>query len=231
MSIKVTKKVLSIPPYLSTSWSHIIALHGKEDVLAVTLVTGDTIQITGLNSDIIQTIFSYHADYLEQDSSLPIQEEIKEEFSKVEEPFSLQMAFGNSVDGLGSMMHHNPEQMDAPTLPPEILEKVSAISKIIMPTEEANIPQAVEGCNCFYCQLARVMNPVTVTVVESEEKEEVIDADLEFQQWNIHQTGEHLFDVTNRLDDHESYRVYLGETVGCTCGKNGCEHILAVLKS
>jgi hypothetical protein len=235
MTIKITQKILSIPPYLSTSWSQVIALHGKEGFLAVTLVTGDTVQLEGLSPEILQAIFFYHAIYLEQESAPLIhshEEMHAEEPAKTEEPVSFQMAFGNSLDGLGSMMQHNPDQMNAPSLPPEVLEKVSAISKIIAPSDEAILPQPVQGCNCFYCQLARVISPsLQVVKDEEEEKEEILDEELQFQQWSINQTGDHLFNVTNRLDDHESYRVFLGEPVGCTCGKQGCEHILAVLKS
>lgn len=230
MPIKITSKVLSIPPYLSTSWSQIVAIHGKEEFLAVTLVTGDTIQLNGLNPEVIEIIFFYHAAYLEQenDSIVTINED-KE--VKSEEPVSFQMAFGNSIEGLGSMMQHNADQMNAPTLPLEVLEKVNAISKIIAPTGETSLPQAVENCNCFYCQLARVINPSVKEIEVEEEKEEVLEKDLQFQQWSINQTGDHLFNVTNRLDTQESYRVFLGKPVGCTCGKEKCEHILAVLRS
>ena len=47
----------------------------------------------------------------------------------------------------------------------------------------------------------------------------------------ITQTGDKLFTVVNKLDPQENYHVYLGHPVGCTCGKQGCEHILVVLKS
>ena len=44
------------------------------------------------------------------------------------------------------------------------------------------------------------------------------------------QTDEKMFTVTNRLDKNEKFNVYLGKPIGCTCGKEGCEHILAVLR-
>lgn len=234
MEIKITKKVLSIFPYLSTSWSHVIALHGKQSSIAVTLVTGDTIELEDLNPETIKTMFAYHADYLENEivdkvmHALP-DSLIKEKMEIKEQP-SLQMAFGSSLDGLSPMMQHNPDQMNAPELPAEILEKVGAISKIISPSDTTDFAEAVANCNCFYCQLARVINKPAVDQM-IEDKDIVTEEDLHFQQWSIKQTGENLFDVTNRLDDHECYHVYLGEPVGCTCGQSGCEHILAVLKS
>ncbi len=62
-------------------------------------------------------------------------------------------------------------------------------------------------------------------------EEEISSEELSFQQWEIVQTGENLYQVVNRLDRADSYRVYLGDTIGCTCGKDGCEHVIAVLKS
>ena len=68
---------------------------------------------------------------------------------------------------------------------------------------------------------------------ENKEREEEIvsDEDLKFKTWDIVQTGEKLYDVTNPLDTKEQYHVYLGEPVGCTCGEQYCEHIRAVLSS
>jgi hypothetical protein len=143
-----------------------------------------------------------------------------------EEP-SIRFAFGTSLDGLGGMMQHNPNQANAPDLPPEILQKIGAISKILSPSDEVDLPKAETGCNCFYCQIARALNPATSVL----EEPEVTAEELNFQQWTITQTGDKLYMVVNRLDDHEKYNVYLGQPIGCTCGKEGCEHILAVLKS
>lgn len=229
MTIKITDKTLSIPPYISTSWSRIAALHMKGGILAITLVDGDTVHIPNLNSDAINQIFQHHALYLEKE-----QTQSSLDFSKSKNPIeqeepAIRLAFGTSLEGLGNMMQHNPSQADSPDLPPEILQKIGAISKIIGPTDEVLLPKAEPGCNCFHCQIARALNPVAHQP-EAEEPE-VHDEELQFQQWTITQTGEKLFSVVNRLDEHEKYNVYLGQPVGCTCGKQGCEHILAVLKS
>jgi len=236
MPIKITEKILSIPPYLSTSWSRVLAVYQKEEGLVIILMNGDSVQLAGLSPEVIQLIFLYHEAYLEKEGTAGEKtlapDGMKEFMKSTEEPL-VQMAFGTSIEGLGPVMQHNPDQKDAPNLPLEILEKVRAISKIITPKEESMmIPQAVDGCNCFYCQLARVIHPTEQTLlIIKEEKEEILDEELHFEQWSIIQTGEQLFSVSNKLDEHESYRVYLGQPVGCTCGKTGCEHILAVLKS
>ncbi|WP_228840590.1 hypothetical protein [Candidatus Protochlamydia phocaeensis] len=237
MQIKINEKILSIPPYISTSWSRIAALHMKGGILAITLIDGDTINIPKLSDETIEQIFSYHATYLEKEqlasqagSAYTLKEEnLKGMVEQFGEP-SFKLAFG-SLDGLNTAMQHNPAQANAPDLPPEILQKIEAISKVIAPSDEALLPKAEPFCNCFHCQVARVLNPPPITATVEEHHEEVSDSDLQFQQWTITQTGDKLFSVTNRLDTHEKYSVYLGHPVGCTCGKQGCEHILAVLKS
>lgn len=231
MAIKITDKMLSIPPYVSTSWTRIAALHMKGSVLAITLVDGDTLHIPNLNQETIDLIFQYHALYLEKEQAIiesPESSKLKNIMEQGES--SIRLAFGSSFDGLGSVMQHNPGQSDSPDLPPEILQKIGAITKIIAPAEELMLPNAEPNCNCFYCQIARVLNPISSSS-HLEHEGEVADEDLQFQQWSITQIGDKLFSVLNRLDENEKYNVYLGQPVGCTCGKQGCEHILAVLKS
>ncbi len=234
MSKKINDKILSIPPYISTSWSRVAALHMKGSTLAITLVDGDTIQIPNLDAEHITLIFQYHSMYLEQGlscSSHPSNQELSKltgMMEQIDEP-AIRLAFGSPLEGLGTMMQHNPNQADAPNLPPDILQKISAIAKIVGPPDEILMPKAETGCNCFYCQIARVLDPVIEAQVEVQD--EISEKELQFQQWTITQTGEQLYAVTNRLDEHEKYNVFLGHPVGCTCGKSGCEHILAVLKS
>lgn len=230
MSIKINEKLLSIPPYISTSWSRIASLHITGNGLAVTLLNGETVYIPNLNSEILNSIFQYHALYLEKDH--PQSESADISKIKATDPgeAGIRLAFGSSLDNLGSVMQHNPNQANAPDLPPEILQKITAISKIIAPAEEqVAVPKAEPNCNCFHCQIAKALKPLPS---EQEHLEpEVTVEDLQFQQWTITQTGDKLFTVVNRLDEHEKYHVYLGEPIGCTCGKTGCEHILAVLRT
>lgn len=241
MQVKINEKILSIPPYISTTWSHISALRMKGNLLSVTLTDGETISISGLTQDQINLIFSYHAAFLEketlpssQGSQVPVRPKFKENLGPLTEPTTLSFAFG-SMDGLNTMVQHNPEQADAPDLPPEVLNKISEIAKAIIPLDDMQVPKAEPHCNCFHCQIARAISPGPtlgeVAVAALPVEDEVSDEELRFEQWSIVQTGDKLYNVINRLDDHEKYSVYLGQPVGCTCGKPGCEHILAVLKS
>lgn len=242
MQIKINEKILSIPPYISTHWSRVATLHTKGNSLTVTLVDGETIHISGLQTDTIEMIFNYHAAYLQNSvspsapTSTPTSLQNKMDainglLDQLGNP-PIRLAFG-TLDGLNTAMQHNPSQANAPDLPSELLQKISAISKIVAPEEELYL-KAEPSCNCFYCQIARAINSATHQIEEPHgeiQEEEVKEEELQFQQWTIMQTGDKLFSVTNRLDNHEKYSVYLGQPVGCTCGKQGCEHILAVLKS
>lgn len=227
MTIKITEKILSIPPYISTSWSRIGALYAKGSLLSITLTNGVTIEVPGLDQQTIESIYHYHAQHIEKEQT-PDPMQVKE-WEGQGEP-NIRFAFGTSLEGLGSMMRHNPSQADSPDLPPEILQKIRAITKIIASADDSVvIPKAEPNCNCFHCQIARALNQTEG--VEHQEETEVHPDELIFQEWNITQTGDKLYQVVNRLDPHESYQVFLGEPIGCTCGKTGCEHILAVLKS
>lgn len=242
--MKITNKMLSIPPHISTSWANIASIQMHNAELEIILSTGQAVFIRELPLEIIKTIFAAHADYLEKkDSSL----QTSESFAKIangpnaEADFPTRMGF-NALDSFGTALQHNPAHAQAPDLPFEILQKIGSIAKIITPETEADIPKPEPHCNCMHCQIARaIQESIQGTQMEEiddsleteteEINEEVTDADLNFCQWEIMQTSENLFNVVNRLDTDEKYSVYLGSPVGCTCGHTGCEHILAVLKS
>lgn len=238
--MKIDEKILCIPPLISTRWQFIHAIYMKGNNLVITLLDYDTIQIPNLVPDVIDKIFHYYTLYLEKEPQVaPPQDKTKEiHFLQALEggegnPFRFSI---NGIDGMmGSAMMHNPEQANAPDLPSEILDKIAAITKILSPNSSEHLPKPEPHCNCMYCQ-------ITKTILKSygeepqEEKttraiENVSQEDLKFEQWDVKQTGDQLFKVSNRLDDKEHYNVYLGSPVGCTCGKANCEHIIAVLKS
>jgi hypothetical protein len=236
--MKINEKMLYLPPYLSTTWSQVKALYDKNGTLIVTLADGDTVNVPGLSSEEIKQIFNMHAAYLEHATIPNINDQrFVAPFnfmpSKNEEnPESpLKLAFG-AFDSLGTAMQHNPAQSNAPNLPQEILNKIAAISKIVAPEEINSLPEAEPHCNCFHCQIARAIHKGLHPVEQIESEGEIVsDAELQFQEWEIKQMDDKIFQVINRLDNREQYQVYLGEPVGCTCGKQNCEHIVAVLKS
>lgn len=238
--MRIDEKILSIPPYISTQWSQIRALYVKGNLLVITLHDGDNVNIPGLSQEVMEKIFLAHSLYLEQEISsshsassiaqikLTPPLNFLQSATEVDNP--LRFAFGNP-EGSGIAMQHNPAQANAPDLPQEVLNKVSAIAKIVTPEDLNALPKAEPHCNCVHCQIARAIHRGLKQTADEENEEKVADEELQFQQWDITQAGDKLFNVINRLDKEEQYRVFLGNSIGCTCGKEGCEHIIAVLKS
>ncbi|MBT3394766.1 MAG: hypothetical protein HN411_06665 [Waddliaceae bacterium] len=258
--MKITEKILSIPPYISVSWHDITAVHVEGDkkdsprVVIIILIDGSRVEIPDLSDDIIDTIFDIHASYLEHEpengslldpDSQEFQDKLSDAFTQASDlmkwsggdvenqgpipgEIPMQFGMGGNIDGMGDILHHNPEYANAPSLPDEILTKISAISSIIADdTDIYESLSAVDGCNCIHCQIVRAMRGD----VEELDEEEVSDEDLKFREWDISQIGEKLYEVSNPLDSTEHYNVYLGEPMGCTCGKKNCEHLRAVLET
>lgn len=227
--MKINDKIISLPPYISTTWDNISSLHMKGTLLVFTLKDGETVSVPGLKQEVIDSIFEAHSSFHEKETMLlPPENKIFNAFPSGPSDLPFRLGFG-TMDSMGTSMQHNPAQSDMPPLPPEVINKIAQIAKIIAPEEIINMPKAVDGCNCVHCQITRAIN--AEAPVHAEEDAIVTDNELEFCQWDIDQVGDKLYDVTNRLDNNEKYHVFLGDPVGCTCGKQGCEHILAVLKS
>lgn len=256
--MKINEKILSLPPYISTSWNHISSIVMKASQISITLIDGDTINIPGLEKDVIDLIFKTHAEHIEStylqdsiikshfqdhDSKLPslLSHSIFPE-GQIPEPL-IKFGFG-TLDGLNTVMQHNPSEMDAPDLPQVVLQKIGSIAKILAPEDSALLPKEVPNCNCFYCQITRAINinmdadievflndPTMISKTEEETEELVSDLDLQFNQWDVHPSGEKLYEVTNKLDLTEKFTVFLGSPVGCNCGEPNCEHIIAALRT
>jgi hypothetical protein len=228
--MRITDSILSIPPYISTPWSNISSLYMRESLLVITLREGNMVHIPGLPPEAVEAIFNAHAAFLEKLSSQPQPAPQQQEL-----PFKVGFS---SLENLGAAMQHNPAQADMPDLPEEILARIGSIAKALQ-VQDLILPKAEPHCNCPHCQVARAIAKATghTTPADSQTKEESIpeepvsDQDLQFEQWTIHQEGEKLYTVINKLEPAEKYSVFLGNPVGCTCGVPGCEHILAVLKS
>lgn len=240
MQIIINEKILSIPPYISTAWESVSSLHmspeGQGNILIVTLNNGTVIHVPNLGQDILTKVFQTHSQYISTQGS-------KENPKNAADPFGnllnmdnminlgFPMRFGGGLEGLGAAMQHNPEQSNAPNLPKEVLDKITAVSKI-MDTDQS-LTQSLKAephCNCVHCQIARAISG-ELPEEEVDEEEEVSDEDLKFKTWDISQSGDNLYTVTNPLDEEEQYSVYLGEPLGCTCGQKNCEHIKAVLNT
>jgi hypothetical protein len=227
----VNQKILSVPPYISTSWKNIISLHLEERhdrfLLIILLKNNTKVEVPGLNKDDIDRIFQYHARAIESETEL---ENINLKDSGIS---SFGIPFKGGLDQLefiGSAMQHNPNQTNSPSLPPEIISKIAHIVKVLGISDSEHLPKPEPHCNCFHCQIAKALQ--TSTGINEENLDpEVSDEELRFKDWEIKQTGNNLYSVTNPLDQQECYSVFLGDPIGCTCGNKDCDHIKAVLRS
>lgn len=259
--MKITSKILHLPPYLSTTWLQVRALYYKDNKLIVSLINNESIEIPQLPGEILEQIFTTYAAFLEEREpgklNMPHKFDLGPnaafQIFKIGVPpqeGSLQSPFAppsdknmplikmnlDSIESITESMQHNSALADSPPIPNEVLQKIAEIARIVGSDDIRSIPKPEPHCNCPHCQISRTIHnfdapSYSSTQVEQPKEEVIMDQDLQFQQWNIHQSGDKLYAVTNRLDPLETFNVYLGDPVGCTCGIKGCEHILAVLKS
>lgn len=229
--IKINNKILSIPPFISTSWTSVKSLHVNDDVLFVHLNDGAIVQIPKLEEETIHSIFHIHSEIMEKVSQKPLMPLLPNPFLQPHKEPHLKFAIGN-MEELHAHSQHNPELSDSPPIPAEILQKIVNITKMIAPQDSFSMSPPEPNCNCVHCQISKAFgnssekNENTIVV-----EEVVSDSDLHFQEWNILQESEQLYTVTHKLNEKEKFNVFLGDPVGCTCGKKGCEHLVAVLKS
>jgi hypothetical protein len=221
--MKITPRILSIPPYVSTQWTNISSIHvkKKEDtpILVLTLNDNAQIEIPNMAQGEIDEIFQAHAHFSESERTLP-QNPIDNSFS-----FSIPIKQDESamLDPLGTQLQHNPQQANLPPLPQNVLEKIRSIIKAFGVEDSEVLDKAEENCNCIYCQLSRSLQGSTEEIIE--------DSDLQFRDWEVSSKGEKLYHIVNPLDKNEYYDVFLGDPIGCTCGSKSCEHIKAALSS
>lgn len=235
--MKINQDILSIPPYISTAWKNISALHLEEDDLVITLQNGAAIKIPNQSPPILEEIFTQHACYIEEKEAKIRTKTPKDSSFTMKPPIGFNIPLEANLEGMmgiGNMMQHNPDQANSPILPEEILKKVADITKVlgIDDTNQATLPRAEPHCNCFHCQIARAMTREEASNAASKPEEELVDdEDLKFKEWDIEKAGDQLYSVKNPLNPTENYQVFLGAPIGCTCGEKNCEHIKAVLRT
>jgi hypothetical protein len=206
--MKITPTVLSLPPYLSTTWSNIASLRVDQTLLVVTLQNGVEIEVPELDQDHIDAVFEAHTRYGGANDS------------------GILLGLGTGANPLLSFTQHNPEQTDSPPLSPELLRKISEMAQSLGLDATAPLSFPEPDCNCPYCQVTR-----SLVGGAAAEEDPVDDQELHFRDWDIAQKGDKLYLLTNPLDQNEHYNVFLGDPLGCTCGQKNCEHIRAVLNT
>ncbi len=199
--------ILSIPPYISTSWKHVTSLHLEEQSLIITLESGKHITVPGLEGELMEAIFAAHRRYLEKQEKVPLPTG----------HFSLELF---AIDN------------ELPQLPAEVLDKIGQLAQTMGIDDSSFLPHPEADCNCMRCQIAHTLQQTVLSQKAAAEEEEIVsDADLQFSSWRISQQQENLYLVINPLEDAEQYQVHLSNPIGCTCGEKHCEHIRAVLNT
>jgi hypothetical protein len=238
--MKINSKLLSIPPFISTSWKNIASLHIENQhptlVLVVTLVSGVRIEVPHLDPAVIEAIFATHTGVLEQEGVTQPKPKLPMNFPFANEQIiSMELPLKNSIlsmESFGTLLQHNAEQADTPDLPPDVIDKIAQLAQTLGIEDPNAIPRPEPHCNCMRCQIARAMQKGLSSDEEKPESEEIItDDDLKFRTWDVAQTGEKLYLVSNPIDQKEHYNVFLGDPIGCTCGHDHCEHVRAVLNT
>lgn len=253
MNIKITEQMISIPPYISTTWDNVVFLQTMETdgtenlILVVHLIYGKMVEIPNIDPSLVDAAFLAHKQFIENaghptvppmDMQPKTMGNLFQQITGLppEQLSNLPIRLGiSSLPGFGGIemaFQHNQEQADATNLPNEVLEKVASMVKMLSGGDLGSFPKPEPHCNCMHCQVSRAIHGITKASSATQEIEEEVDpADLRFRTWDICQSGENLFKVSHPLDPKEQYSVFLGSPVGCTCGKSRCEHIEAVLYS
>ena len=228
--MKINELYLSIPPHISVCWREVSFIAMNGDDLKIQLKNGKVVSIPCLPEDVLKNIFAFHALHIEQEyiplPPLPLGKLPPNPFQfDPQDLLDIPVAFKiGTPDGVISALAHNPIQSQAKPLPPELLDKIVSITKSLGMNFD-NLPQGESSCRCYFCQ---IMNHIQL---QKFIEQEVTEEDLKFHEWNIKKTGDNLYSVENPLNHTEKYSVFLGHPVGCSCGKEGCEHLIAVLKS
>ncbi len=162
--------------------------------------------------------------------------------SGIKEIMALILKLGSTaISSMGKALEHDPNNANLPPLSEEMKEKVVMLLNIVPKDDILSMPAPEAECNCMYCQINRILRKAIAQKDEEPNKtdsntshdgdEAVDERELEFSEWTVTPISDKLFVVRNKLDQHEEYRVFLGNPIGCTCGKANCEHIVAVLRS
>lgn len=239
--MKITDILISIPPYISTTWDHVTSLHTENSNLIIGLHNQSSITIPDLSESVIQQIFQAHTNYLESHQPTMPQNSI----TSIEQMFTLPIKLNIKKNDLerqdlfNTVLQHDPKNKDLPPIPEELVHKLGMLSGMMSEQDLMAMPPSEPDCNCMYCQVIRTLMKKIGTIEHKSayqqeeliESEPISDTDLHFQEWEIKHIKEKLYTVSNKLDPHEQYTVFLGDPIGCTCGKTNCEHIIAVLRS
>lgn len=204
----INKQLLSIPPFISTSWKDVeLLLSDGKNTLNIYLKNGTLVKISHLLKEQLDLIFQVHQEILlsqAQDISAPLVDPLFFQFS-------------------GPFLEHDPELSDASPLPDEVKSKLLSLLKSLPKMDATKLPIAHENCGCPHCQLMNLMKG-------QEEDDIVTDEELRFATWRVEEIENNYFKLTHPYQESEIYFVSLSDPISCSCGQNHCEHVEHILR-
>ena len=105
MQIIISAKILSIPPYLSTSWKNISSIYSQPTsdqkfTLTISLNNQTQVVVPNIEQSVIDSIFEAHAKY----------GNVQETELVFPNSNTFTIPLGGNVDVMQSALQHNPEQ-------------------------------------------------------------------------------------------------------------------------
>ncbi|MCB1213248.1 MAG: hypothetical protein KDK40_03020 [Chlamydiia bacterium] len=174
------------------------------------------------------------------------------QFTEMMESFLSAMPEGGSVkfgpipmsgiENIAHLFQHDQSLSLAPDVPLESLEQMAKFLQEF--GENSPLPELLgkpePHCNCPHCQVCRFIHhgeegrqksDSSPTILNNPQEDLEDESDPLLRKWSVISIGDQIFRVISRENPSERYQVFLGERVGCTCGDEGCEHLIAVLRS
>lgn len=228
MRMQINKKMLSIPPYISTQWGYVVNIaKNKESKDTLDFVLGgDTlISVPNLNEDTQEKIFQMHQEYLascQENTDAQI-------FTLLTGDTTTTHISMPSSANFFPLLQHNVEVSGLPEVPKEtILKMTQALDDLTMhsnPFYKAPEPH----CQCMYCQIARVVHDEVESSEREEKKSDKSNTDVLISNgWLVKERSPDHFEVSSPDAKQNSFVVTLTPPT-CSCGDANCEHIAAVL--
>lgn len=174
--MKITSKILSLPPYLSTSWYDVDSLFQSDDgVLVVALTNGTQVRLEHLTPEVVNAIFNAHACFLEEEAES--EEEDEENASQrneveftVQSPLTFGGGFDESGDAMKIFMEHDPSRSLGPLLPDALLQRISSLAKMFLPPDMIPLDASHANCRCPFCQIVRALTGIPQPIIEEDEE-------------------------------------------------------------
>lgn len=205
----INKQILSIPPFISTSWQDVeLLLSDGHSTLNIYLKNGTLVKISNLLKEDLDLIFKVHQDILLSPS--------QPEIPSLIDPLLLSFS--------GSLLEHDPDLKDASPLPLEVKTKLKSLLDEIPKLDKIKLPDIHPDCHCPFCQIMNLMQD------QDHDDELVTDDDLHFSTWKQEALSEHLIKLIHPFNHDENYLVSLDTPITCSCGQTGCEHVEHVLR-